>query len=49
MLNRIFWEDLQTIQLTELFLNGVKGLQYKRMNEVELFDHYVMLRDPDYD
>ena len=25
------------------------GIQYKRMNGVEIFDHYVMLRDPDYD
>ena len=49
MLNHIFCENLQTIQLTKLFLNGVMGIQYKRMNGVEIFDHYVMLGDPDYD
>ena len=49
MLSRILWDNLQTIQLTKLFLDGMMGIQYKRMNGVEIFDHYVMLRDPDYD
>ena len=49
MLNRIFWENLQTIQLTMLFLDGMMGIQYKRMDRVEILDHYVMIGDPDYD
>ena len=49
MLNRIFWENLQTIQLTMLFLDGMMGIQYKRMDRVEILDNYVMIGDPDYD
>ena len=49
MLSRILWDNLQTIQLTELFLNGMMGIQYKRMDRVEILDHYVTIGDPDYD